>query len=113
MVQARYEHREDITHDHVPSGADDDPRLWVKWVFIQPSGQRRANIHLRIDGNPNQRYPLLFRDYLRTHPNSARSVERIKREIAKRHPDDPEVYYDLKDPIYDLIWEAALEWSRT
>ena len=28
----------------------------------------------------NQRYALLFRDYLRTHPNSAKTVEWIKRQ---------------------------------
>ncbi len=67
---------------------------------------------LRIDGNPNQRYPLLFRDYLRVHPNSARSIELIKREIAKRHTEDWDAYYAIKDPIYDLIWEATLEWAK-
>ncbi len=111
LIQSGYQYREAITHDHVPPGADEDPRLWEKYLFTQPEGQRRANIHLRVAGNPNQTYPLLVRDYLRAHPNSARSIERIKREIAKRRPDDLEAYYKLKDPITDLIWEAALEWS--
>ncbi|HUG33621.1 MAG TPA: GrpB family protein, partial [Anaerolineales bacterium] len=74
--------------------------------------ERRANIHVRVDGNPNQQYPLLFRDYLGTHPNSAKSIDIIKREIAKRHADDIESYYDIKDPVYDLIWDAALEWAN-
>jgi GrpB-like predicted nucleotidyltransferase (UPF0157 family) len=69
-------------------------------------------VHVRINGNPNQQYALLFRDYLRTHPNSARTIELIKRELVRRHADDLEAYYDIKDPVYDLIWEAALEWSR-
>ena len=80
--------------------------------FRQPSGQRRTNIHVRMQGNPNQRYPLLFRDYLRAHPNSARTVELIKRQLAKHHADDVEAYYDIKDPVYDLIWDAAQEWAR-
>jgi GrpB-like predicted nucleotidyltransferase (UPF0157 family) len=86
--------------------------LWAKFLFDQPAGQRRANIHVRIDGNPNQQYPLLFRDYLRAHPNSARTVELIKRQLAKYHADDIEAYYDIKDPVYDLIWDAAQEWAR-
>ena len=85
---------------------------WTKLLFNQPPGQRRANVHVRVDGNPNQRYPLLFRDYLRAHPNSARSIDLIKREIAKRHADDMDAYYDIKDPVYDLVWEAAQDWSR-
>jgi hypothetical protein len=35
----------------------------------------------------------------------------IKREIAKRHANDVEAYYDIKDPVYDLIWEAAQAWA--
>ena len=113
LIAAGYEYWEAFAHDHVPLGEDDDPRLWVKLFFYQPKGQRRANIHVRIDGNPNQRYALLFRDYLRAHPNSARSLERIKHELAKRHPEDLDAYYAIKNPICDLIWEAALEWSRS
>jgi GrpB-like predicted nucleotidyltransferase (UPF0157 family) len=112
MVNAGYEHLGNITHDHVPLGEDEDLILWEKLFFYQPQGQRRANIHIRVDGNPNQCYPLLFRAYLRAHPNSAKSIERIKREIAKHHADDIETYYAIKDPVYDLIWDAALEWAR-
>ncbi len=111
MVDSGYLQSEH-TRDHVPLGEDDDPRLWEKLLFTQAEGQRRAHIHVRVDGNPNQKYPLLFRDYLRAHPKSARSIELIKREIAKRHADDVEAYYDIKDPVYDLIWDAALDWSR-
>ena len=112
LVDAGYEHREAITHDHVPVGEDDDPSRWTKFFFNQPAGRRRAHIHVRVAGNPNQRYPLLFRDYLRGHPNSARTVELIKRQLVKYHGDDIDAYYDIKDPVYDLIWDAAQEWAR-
>jgi GrpB-like predicted nucleotidyltransferase (UPF0157 family) len=112
LVKAGYNYWGTIAHDHVPQGENDNPKLWEKFFFNEPEGQRRANIHVRVDGNPNQIYPLLFRDYLRAHPNSARSIELIKREIAERHANDVEAYYDIKDPVYDLIWNAALEWSR-
>jgi GrpB-like predicted nucleotidyltransferase (UPF0157 family) len=112
LVNAGYVFGESFTHDHVPQGENSDPKLWEKFFFSQPEGQRRAHIHIRVDGNPNQRYPLLFRDYLRAHPNSTKSVELIKREIAKRHANDLDAYYDIKDPIYDLIWDAALDWVR-
>ena len=112
LIRAGYRYWGTIARDHVPQGEDDDPRRWEKFFFNAPEGQRPANIHIRVFGNPNQRYPLLFRDYLRAHPNSARSIELIKREIAKRHADDLDAYYDIKDPVYDLIWDAAQEWSR-
>jgi GrpB-like predicted nucleotidyltransferase (UPF0157 family) len=112
LIAGGYQYWEPYKQDHVPAGEDDDPELWVKRFFYQPKGQRRANIHVRIDGNPNQHYALLFRDYLRAHPNAVRTIELIKREIAKRHADDMDAYYDIKDPVYDLIWEAAQNWSR-
>ena len=112
LVGAGYEHWPSITHDHVPPGEDAASELWAKQFFTEPKGERRANVHVRINGNPNQQYALLFRDYLRTHPNSARTIELIKRELVKRHADDLGAYYDIKDPVYDLIWEAALDWSR-
>lgn len=112
LVNAGYEHWGNITSDHVPAGEDKNPKLWEKLFFNQPPGERRANIHVRVEGNPNQHYPLLFRDYLRAHPHSADSVEIIKRAIAKYHADDIEAYYDIKDPVYDLIWEAAQEWAK-
>ena len=103
--------RPDAT-DHVPRGEDEDPALWRKFLFKEPAGTRRSNIHIRILGYPNQRYPLLFRDYLRSHPNSASTIELIKRQLARYHADDIEAYYDIKDPVYDLIWEAAKEWAE-
>jgi GrpB-like predicted nucleotidyltransferase (UPF0157 family) len=112
LVEAGYEFWETITHDHVPLGEAGDPQRWVKLLFTQPKGQRRANVHVRLDSNPNQRYALLFRDYLRAHPNSARTIERIKRELARRHAEDAEAYYAIKDPVYDLIWDAAQDWAR-
>jgi len=111
LVEAGYIHIERIVYDHVPRGEDETPELWQKLIFKEPTGQRRTHIHVRVQGNPNQKYPLLFRDYLRAHPKSAQSIELIKREIAKRHADDVESYYDIKDPVYDLIWDAAQDWS--
>jgi GrpB-like predicted nucleotidyltransferase (UPF0157 family) len=112
LVEAGYVYWDSITEDHVPLGEDANPTFWSKLLFVQPEGMRRANIHVRVDGSPNQRYALLFRDYLRAHPNSAKCIERIKRELAKHHPEDVDAYYDIKDPVYDLIWDAALDWSR-
>jgi GrpB-like predicted nucleotidyltransferase (UPF0157 family) len=111
LIDAGYQHFAGITRDHTPPGADTDPARWAKFFFNERRGERRANIHVRAAGNPNQQYPLLFRDYLRAHPHSARAVELIKRELARLHPDDMDAYYDIKDPVYDLIWDAAQEWA--
>lgn len=112
LLSAGFQQFREAVSDHVPLGADPAAENWQKFLFVQPEGQRRANIHVRVAGNPNQLYPLLFRDYLRAHPKSAQTVELVKRELAKHHGDDMETYYDIKDPVYDLIWEAAQTWAE-
>lgn len=112
LVDAGYVWRPALAHDHVPAGAEADPAMWSKMFFKAPPDRRAANVHVRVRGALNQRYPLLFRDYLRAHPRSARSMAMIKRELAKRHPNDEDAYYDVKDPVCDLVWEAALAWAR-
>ena len=67
--------------------------------------------HLRVAGRANERYPLLFRDYLRANPHASRSYGLIKRELASRFPDDPDAYYAVKDPVCDLIVDAAERWA--
>ena len=74
--------RLEIRTDHPPFGIDSQTDQWVKWYFKPPEGQRPTNLHVRIDGRANQRYPLLFRDYLRTHPASAAAYAELKRRLA-------------------------------
>ncbi|MEZ4519287.1 MAG: GrpB family protein [Chloroflexota bacterium] len=112
LIEAGYAIRPGIARDHVPAGSDTNPAQWTKMLFTEQEGARRANIHVRQQGHLNQQYPLLFRDYLRAHPRSAESIEIIKRQLAKRFADDVESYYDIKDPVYDLIWDAAQAWAE-
>ena len=96
--------------DHVPPGAVDDEREWSKRFFNLPDDERRGNVHIRVDGRANQRYPLLFRDYLRAHPSAAEAYGRLKVSLAKELA-DAESYPDVKDPACDLIWIAAEDWA--
>ena len=47
---------------------------------------------------------LLFRDYLKEHPELAREYGEIKQEAAKRFPDDIESYIEYKSPLIDRIY---------
>jgi GrpB-like predicted nucleotidyltransferase (UPF0157 family) len=101
----------DIRGDHPVPGLSPDPDDWKKNFFSEPVGVRRVNLHVRVEGRPNQRYALLFRDYLRTHPTSARSYEALKHHLASLLPDDAGRYADVKDPACDLIYFAAEQWA--
>jgi GrpB-like predicted nucleotidyltransferase (UPF0157 family) len=99
-------------HDHRPPGATGPDSDWEKSILSAPPDMRPANIHVRATGRPNQRYPLLFRDYLRAHPVAVGAYAEIKRQLARYHPDDLDFYYDIKDPVCDVIIDAAEDWAR-
>ncbi len=101
---------EGMQHDHRPPGATGPDSDWEKLYFHEAPGERRAHIHVRVAGRPNQRYPLLFRDYLRSHPASAAAYAELKRRLAAGLA-NPEDYPEVKDPAVDLIYFPAEDWA--
>jgi len=97
-------------NDHQPPGWAGPDAQWEKRFFRPPSGQRPTNLHVRAADRANQRYPLLFRDYLRAHPRSATAYAELKRRLADNLR-DPDSYPDVKDPACDLIIVAAEDWA--
>jgi GrpB-like predicted nucleotidyltransferase (UPF0157 family) len=111
MASLGYMLRANISRDHRPPnwvGADSE---WEKQFFRAPVTLRRTNTHVRIAGRANQRYALLFRDYLRAHPASAAAYGELKHRLAPLF-DDTGAYADVKDPACDLIAVAAEDWAR-
>ena len=111
LSQIGYTRLEHLT-DHPPFGLGSEHDQWMKWVFEPPQGQRPTNLHVRIDGCANQRYALLFRDYLRSHPASAAAYAELKRRLAHNLADE-DTYPDVKDPAVDLIYFAAEDWAAS
>jgi GrpB-like predicted nucleotidyltransferase (UPF0157 family) len=95
--------------DHRPPGVGDEEE-WHKRLFTPPDDMRRSNIHVRVEGRPNQRYALLFRDYLREHSAMASAYADLKRRLAAELRDVGR-YTDVKDPACDLIMVAAEDWA--
>lgn len=109
-----YTWRDDITTDHRPPGDTSPEAEWRKWYFAPPPGQRPTHLHVRAAGRANQRYPLLFRDYLRTHPQSAAGYAALKYRLAEYHGrrQDHAPYSIIKDPVCDIIMSAAEDWAE-
>lgn len=102
--------RREPADDHVVPGLPTDPQEWRKALFYEPDGRRRANVHVRLAGRANQRYALIFRDYLRAHAGAAVAYADVKRGLAAL-ASDGDAYADAKDPACDLIYRAAEEWA--
>jgi GrpB-like predicted nucleotidyltransferase (UPF0157 family) len=104
---ARSHHYHD---DHRPPGYPSAEDEWRKF-FFRTSQPYRVNLHVRVAGKANQRYALLFRDYLRSSPASARAYAELKRQLAANLT-NLDVYSDVKDPACDLIAIAAEAWAK-
>ena len=110
VVALGFKHREIAgTGDHCPPGMDlPDPELTK--LFFKCTG-RAANVHIREKGRFNQRYALLCRDFLRSHPVAAQAYGLVKHQLARHVGDDEDAYYDIKDPVFDIIVDGANEWA--
>ena len=111
--RAGYRRVEWIIQDHVPPGFDGELSEWEKWTFVPSAGRRMANVHVRLEGRANQRYALLFRDYLRSYPAVAQAYSQVKTAVAKYHAENQEAYYDIKDPVCDIIIDGAELWAAS
>jgi GrpB-like predicted nucleotidyltransferase (UPF0157 family) len=97
------------TRDHCPPGLTLQADQLAKRFYNYSA--RPANLHVREAGRFNQRYPLLCRDYLRSHPMAAEAYGAIKRRLASFFPNDPDAYYAIKDPTLDLLMVGAEDWA--
>jgi GrpB-like predicted nucleotidyltransferase (UPF0157 family) len=98
--------------DHVPAGWQGPDSEWDKLVFGPPGGERPTNVHVRVHGRANERYALLFRDYLRANRRARQAWDEFKLRLASHFPSDLATYGQLKDPATDLLIAAGDEWAE-
>ena len=115
LVAAGFRQREGIGTDLLV-GVDEEgtlanPELRKRYLR-EPEGERRLHIHMRESNRINQRYALLFRDYLRAHERVRRSYEIVKRRLAVEYPHDIDGYLSIKDPYMDTVYEGAQHWAQ-
>jgi GrpB-like predicted nucleotidyltransferase (UPF0157 family) len=76
--------------------------------FCKPSASRRTHhLHLVPAGSPRFREELAFRDYLRTHPDAARSYGALKRRLARQYEHDREGYTAAKSGFIREVIDRA------
>jgi GrpB-like predicted nucleotidyltransferase (UPF0157 family) len=90
--------------------ADNQER--TKRYFRGPPGARRTHIHVRRAGSFSEQLALLFRDFMRAHPEWAQRYAELKLALAEAHADGRHRYTEAKRPF---TWEAlaeADEWAQ-
>ncbi|MAF11528.1 hypothetical protein CMK11_13850 [Candidatus Poribacteria bacterium] len=113
LAAVGYRQRQGLHYDHLPPGDGHVQTEYEKRYFREPRGDRRTHLHVRADGKANQRYALLFRDYLRAHPPAALAYAETKRRLSRHHNEqsDDSVYFEIKDPVCDMVMAPAEEWA--
>ncbi len=71
---------------------------------------RSHHLHVYEAGNPHILRHLVFRDYMRCHPLSARDYTRLKEELAHQFPEDMDSYIAGKNAFVKEHEKKALNW---
>ena len=79
-------------------------------MLAPPEGERPSNIHVRSAGSANERYALLFRDYLCADSAARHAWGNFKVRLAHIAP-DLQAYGQVKDPATDVVIRAAEAWA--
>jgi len=75
-------------------------------------GSRTHHLHAVVRGGAFWRRHLLFRDYLRAHPEAASAYLELRQRLAARHRTDPAAYSEGKSSFVEaLLLRAAAEGS--
>ena len=86
----------------------------TKRYFREPPGQRRTHIHVRRAGSFGEQFALLFRDFLRVHPEVARQYGELKIDLARHYSrvEDRHAYTEAKSPFIWSVMARADAWAQ-
>jgi GrpB-like predicted nucleotidyltransferase (UPF0157 family) len=82
-------------------------------IFFRKGMPWTHHVHVMEPSNPRWENRLLFRDYLRAHPDSARAYATLKRDLAVAFRDDIAAYRTAKnDFVADVVAKARCGQQR-
>lgn len=103
LLQAGYPRVEAITADVNLEGSD---HLWHKRFHASADPGRPTHVHIRVDGEPHQRFALLFVDWLNASPAAKAEYQDFKRQ----RPGSPGEWFTTAYPRA-LAWAEGTGWS--
>jgi dephospho-CoA kinase len=118
LTSAGYVHRPITADVGKPDGRStvaefdhtDDESLWHKRLHCSADPGRPTNVHLRVDGWPDQQFALLFVDWLRANPDVRERYLAVKR-AAEQHGADTASYAVAKEPWFLDAYREAWAWA--
>ncbi len=86
-----------------------DRRFFLK---NSAAGKRTHHLHTFEAKSPEIKRHLAFRDYIIAHPEVAQKYSELKRELAKKYPEDIQGYMKGKNGFIREVEKTALEWQN-
>ena len=77
------------------------------------AGRTVVHAHMFPVNHPDVSKHLMFRDYLKAHPDADHEYAQLKRELASKYRDDRRAYTDAKAEFISGITKIATEWTRS
>ncbi len=120
LLSAGYPRIEHIAEDVAKNDArstverydhNDDAALWFKRMHASADPGRPTNVHIRVDGWPNQQFALLFVDWLTANPDARADYLNVKRAAEKGGGTDTAAYVEVKEPWFLDAYRRAWEWA--
>ncbi|MCK0472477.1 GrpB family protein [Halalkalibacter sp. APA_J-10(15)] len=93
----------EIEYEYVPKPMFKDRRFFRKGLW----GQGTCHLHICEFNSSEWIEKLLFRDYLRLHPQVAKEYASLKKELASKYQFDRPTYTKKKEPFIKTIIEKA------
>jgi dephospho-CoA kinase len=89
----------------------DDAALWHKRIHGSADPGRPTNVHIRVNGWPNQQFALLFVDWLAANPQERAGYLAVKGAAEEDAHGDTAAYADAKEPWFADAYRRAWEWA--
>ena len=84
--------------------------MWPERIVLirREHGERMCHVHLMLRGHPAWNRLLVFRDYLRTHPDVAAAYAELKRSLAAAVGRDRHAYMTAKGEFITRVTAIAM-----
>lgn len=100
---------EKLGYKHRPFTSDKirDDLQWEE-LYVKGSESKRTHyVHVSVHGGEHWEHDLIFRDYIREHPEEANRYEKLKQNLAAQYAENRGMYTKGKKDYIDSVVKKA------